>query len=81
MDSSVCAQSDDDAARDLARLPRRAIDVERRLCATRRRIHQHLVAIAPVMSVHRPVAMASAIVVNDELKYECVTQPCSHGPQ
>jgi hypothetical protein len=33
------------------------------------------------MSVQRPVAIASAIVVNDVLKYECVTQPCSHGPQ
>jgi hypothetical protein len=40
-----------------------------------------LYTIAPVTSVHRPLAMASAIVVNEALKYECVTQPCSHGPQ
>ena len=40
-----------------------------------------LCTIAPVTSVQRPVARASAIVVNDALKYECVTQPCSQGPQ
>src|SRR5215203_1615051 len=33
------------------------------------------------MCVHLPVFSASATVVKAELKYECVTQPRSHGPQ
>src|SRR5260370_41839029 len=33
------------------------------------------------MSVQFPVARASATVVKAELKYECVTQPRSQGPQ
>jgi hypothetical protein len=33
------------------------------------------------MSVHFPVATASATVVNAELKYDRVTHPRSHGPQ
>ena len=37
--------------------------------------------MAFVMSVVLPDLSASATVVNAALKYECVTQPCSHGPQ
>ena len=38
-------------------------------------------AIALGMSVQWPLFSASATVVNAELKYECVVQPRSHGPQ
>jgi hypothetical protein len=33
------------------------------------------------MCVHLPVLSASATVVKAALKYECVTQPRSQGPQ
>ena len=37
--------------------------------------------IYPIARGAAPLLTASATVVNAELKYECVTQPCSHGPQ
>ena len=48
-------------------------------CATTRMLPARRCEPDAVLRV--PVLSASGTVVKEELKYECVTQPRSHGPQ